>query len=270
MFLCIHYPKVKNQVRPQFSLQNSNKSAFPKPLHPQPRGSQPDESQNLTGPTGSRKLLRANQNHGGKGDTPRLGAGRAYGVVAAGAGVGVGVGVAAGVVFLLVVDVVVQHRVSLLLRLLELGAVVLADDLDDVIVVVVRFLLVLRLVAEEVLHHLVPRLLLDVPLPVAARHRRRGASPPVSSTTSPAWRCAAKSWALAEIGVVLTGLLLGYVLFGLEAKTSSNSDARRELISVYSCYKFVITCSQIYNKHVTKSSLPKSLRIQHYLHRAHL
>ena len=88
----------------QFSLQNSKKSAFPKPLHPQPRGSQPDESQNLTGPTGSRKLLRANQNHGGKGDTPRLGAGRAYGVVAAGAGVGVGVGVAAGVVFLLVVE----------------------------------------------------------------------------------------------------------------------------------------------------------------------
>ena len=251
----------------QFSLQNSKKSAFPKPLHPQPRGSQPEQSQNLSpsplGPTGSSKGESESR---GQGKYSRLGAGRAYGVVAAGAGVGV----AAGVVLLLVVDVVVQLRVSLLLRLLELGAVVLADDLDDVIVVVVRFLLVLRLVAEEVLHHLVPRLLLDVPLPVAARHRRRGASPPVSSTTSPAWRCAAKSWALAEIGVVLTGLLLGYVLFGLEAKTSSNSDARRELISVYSCYKFVITCSQIYNKHVTKSSLPKSLRIQHYLHRAHL
>jgi hypothetical protein len=36
---------------------------------------------------------------------------------------------------------------------------VVVDDLDDV-VVVVRFLLVLRLVPEEVLHHLVPRLLL--------------------------------------------------------------------------------------------------------------
>jgi hypothetical protein len=227
MFLCIHYPKVKNQVRLQFSLQNSKKSAFPKPLHPQPRGYQPDESQNLSpsplGPTGSSKLPRANQNHGGKGD--RLGTGRAYGVVAAGAGVGV----AAGVVLLVVVYVVVQLLVSLLLRLLELGAAVLADDLDDVVVVVVRVLLVLRLVAEEVLHHLVPGLLLDVPLPVAARHRRRGASPPVSSTTSPAWRCAAKSWALAEIGVVLTGLLLGTYCLGRKPKRvqSSNSDACR-------------------------------------------
>jgi hypothetical protein len=45
----------------------------------------------------------------------------------------------------------------------------LVDDLDGLVVI----LFVLRLVAEEVLHHLVPRLLLDIPLPVAASHRRR-------------------------------------------------------------------------------------------------
>jgi hypothetical protein len=75
--------------------------------------------------------------------------GGAYGVVP----VGAGVGVAAGVALLVVVELLVP---LLLRRRLLALVVVVVDDLDDV--VVVRFLLVLRLVPEEVLHHLVPRL----------------------------------------------------------------------------------------------------------------
>jgi hypothetical protein len=78
------------------------------------------------------------------------------------------VGVAACVV-LLFVEVFLLVRPILVEALLQRRLVVVVDDLDNVVVRV----LVLRLVAEEVLHHLVPCLLLDIPLPVAARHRRR-------------------------------------------------------------------------------------------------
>lgn len=68
------------------------------------------------------------------------------------------------------VVVVVHHLVAkLLLLLMRMRVVVLVDEIDGLVVVL---LLLLRLVAEEILHHLVPRLLLDIPLPVAARHRR--------------------------------------------------------------------------------------------------
>jgi hypothetical protein len=100
--------------------------------------------------------------------------GQAYGVVSACAGGRM----AAGVLLLIVVGIVVQLLVALRGRL-RLVAVVLIDNLGDV--VVVRIILVLRLVPKKVLHHLIPRLLVRVSLPVTARHRRR-------SSTSPACR----------------------------------------------------------------------------------
>jgi hypothetical protein len=83
----------------------------------------------------------------------------------------VGRAVAASVVFFLLVLLLVQVVVAELLLLWRL-LVVLVDDLDGLLL-----LLVLGLVSEEVLHHLAARRLIDFPLPISARHRRRRRSP---------------------------------------------------------------------------------------------